>query len=79
MKSYRTVMNGTISYVRGGEGVDQGFPHRENGPAFIYPNGAIFWEKDGQYHREELPGFIDSDGSRNWYVNDELVDWKHES
>lgn len=51
---------------------DRGFPHREDGPAYIGPDGAKEWFKHGEFHREDGPAIIDKDGGEHYYVNGKL-------
>ena len=61
--------------------------HREDGPAYIYPDGTPdgtqFWYLNGKYHREDGPAVIYSNGTKVWYLNgkritDEVNQWFEE-
>jgi hypothetical protein len=44
------IMSGNVkTYIR------DGFKHRDNGPAEIYPNGKSIWFKMGKKHRDNGP------------------------
>lgn len=43
--------------------------HRDDGPAEIYSNGALYWYKNGKMHREDGPAIIRLDGMQEWYIN----------
>ena len=43
-------------------------PHREDGPAVIYPNGLILWKINGELHREDGPAMI-TKTKEVWYRN----------
>ena len=36
------------------------------------PDGAQIWYKDGCYHREDGPAYIEHDGTEYWFLNGEL-------
>ena len=63
--------NGTIFYYG-----DNGFIHREGGPAVEYTNGDKYWCKNGKFHREDGPAVerIYEDGS---YYKEYWYDDKH--
>ena len=44
-----------------------GLPHREDGPARIYPDGSQEWYRNGQLHRDDGPAVICTDGTLYWY------------
>jgi hypothetical protein len=44
--------------------------HREDGPAFEYPNGTKIWFLHGKQHREDGPAFEHANGDKVWYLND---------
>ena len=44
--------------------------HREDGPAFEYPNGTKIWFLYGKMHREDGPAAEYADGSKAWYLHD---------
>ena len=46
--------------------------HRDNGPAYICPDGYEAWYKDGLRHREDGPAITESNGTEHWYLNGEL-------
>ena len=46
----------------------QGRPHRDDGPAKIYPNGDRVWCRNGSRHRDEAPAVERVDGSKEWWV-----------
>lgn len=46
-------------------------PHREDGPAFEYPNGDKVWWFHGKIHRLDGPAIVRGDnGPSGWFVND---------
>ena len=47
----------------------EGFLHREDGPAYINPNGYKAWWLNGQRHREDGPAVIMKNGYRAWLLN----------
>ena len=47
-----------------------GFLHREDGPAIIYPNGIMEWYNHGSKHRIDGPAIINPFGPDEWYMND---------
>jgi hypothetical protein len=49
-----------------------GEPHREDGPAIIYPYGTLKWYRNGEFHREDGPAIIYPDGAQEWYRNGQL-------
>jgi hypothetical protein len=46
-----------------------GLPHRDDGPAVIYPDGTQYWFRNGKLHRENGPAVIRPDDLRDWYYN----------
>jgi len=49
--------------------------HREDGPAFVYPDGIEVWYLNGKHHREDGPAIYnptDPEGSEGWYLNGKL-------
>ena len=51
---------------------DAGQLHREEGPAVITAQGAVFWYQCGELHRVGGPAVIYSDGTKLWYQNNLL-------
>ena len=49
-----------------------GKPHRDDGPAVIYPDGSRIWYRHGELHRDDGPAMIRADGAQFWYQLDEL-------
>jgi len=47
----------------------EGQLHREDGPAFEFPDGTKSWHRNGQYHREDGPACEYSSGTKSWYLN----------
>lgn len=43
-----------------------GLPHRDDGPAKIYPDGSEEWYQHGLRHRDDGPA-ITRRGHREWY------------
>ena len=46
--------------------------HREEGPAVITAQGAVFWYQCGELHRVGGPAVIYSDGTEEWWQNGQL-------
>ena len=46
-----------------------GVPHRENGPAIEYVDGAKRWYLNGKWHRENGPAIENANGDKRWYLN----------
>ena len=46
-----------------------GSPHRENGPAKIWPNGKKEWWYKGQRHRKDGPAVIYPDIRKEWWLD----------
>jgi hypothetical protein len=44
-------------------------PHREDGPAIVYPDGTQLWYRNGQRHRDDGPSEVFPDGKQFWYQN----------
>ena len=44
--------------------------HREDGPAFPYPNGTRAWYKNGKLHREDGPAMVWHNGKHEYYLED---------
>ena len=38
-------------------------------PDMNYYDGTMFWDKDGNFHREDGPAVVRSDGYQEWYQN----------
>lgn len=55
---------------------DEGYLHREDGPAIIYPNGDQVWFLNGVLDRPNGPAVVRTDGSieyfRRWKKMDPL-------
>ena len=54
--------------------------HREDGPAYIKPDGSQYWFANGKRHREDGPAIIYPDGTQEWYINnkditDDIINW----
>ncbi len=47
-------------------------PHRDDGPAVIYPDGEQFWYRHGWLHRDDGPAAIEPDGGQSWYRHGKL-------
>lgn len=45
-----------------------GWHHRDDGPAIICCDGPIYYFKKGMLHREDGPAVIDPDGKKLYYV-----------
>lgn len=48
-----------------------GYIHREDGPAIIYPSGDQYWYKRGYIHREDGPAVEYANGRKEWWLNGE--------
>ena len=49
---------------------EDGFAHREDGPAIIYPTGIEEWYQNDILHREDGPAYINpNNGLKIWYQN----------
>jgi hypothetical protein len=44
-------------------------PHREDGPAIVFPNGDREWWIEGELHRDSGPAVMRADGSCEWWLN----------
>lgn len=51
---------------------EEGFAHRDNGPAAIYPNGQEEYYKHGVLHREGGPAILGYNGDQVWYKNGKI-------
>jgi hypothetical protein len=47
----------------------EGWLHRDDGPAIIWPNGIQLWYQNGKVHRLTGPAVITEDGSKMWFIN----------
>jgi hypothetical protein len=45
-----------------------GWWHREDGPAVIWPDGGRAWYQNGILHREDGPAVICYNGTQEWWV-----------
>lgn len=52
---------GTVHWAK------NGYPHREGGPAVLYPDGKTEWFRNGYPHREDGPAVTWADGRKDWY------------
>ena len=60
---------------------ENGFLHREDGPAFEQPNGYKIWWLNGICHREDGPARIFPNGKVQYYLNGIIYtkeDWEEE-
>lgn len=70
MKSKRIIQrNGTERWYS----VDNGIPHREDGPAVIYPNKYEARYLNGKYHREDGPARIWYDEREEWWLDGKRI------
>ncbi len=46
--------------------------HRDDGPAWIEPNGTQIWVQHGEYHRDDGPAVVEPDGTQLWYQDGKL-------
>lgn len=46
-----------------------GYLHRSDGPAGIYPDGTKHWFLEGMLHREDGPAVVSKNGNI-WFLND---------
>lgn len=54
------------------------YPHRANGPAIIYPDGAQFWFYNGHRHRNSGPAVTLSNYYvEYWVKGQELSEYEH--
>jgi len=61
---------------------DDGYWHREDGPAVITSGGNKYWYINGEQHREDGPACEYVSGSKQWWLNDieyTEQDWKVET
>ena len=49
-----------------------GKPHRDDGPAVIYPNGEKSWYQYGMLYREDGPARTCRNGRKFWYRDNKL-------
>ena len=47
--------------------------HREDGPAFEWPDGTKVWYINGKCHREDGPAIEYTNGTKHWYINGEYL------
>ena len=52
---------------------EEGFLHREGGPAIIFYDGGFTWYKDGVVHRDDGPAVVHPNGMREWWENGEMI------
>jgi hypothetical protein len=60
---------------------EQGYLHREDGPAIEFANGTKAWYLNGERHREDGPACEWKSGHKEWYLNGEAYseqDWQQE-
>jgi hypothetical protein len=65
MKSIKKETSDRIDYRN-----EQGYLHREDGPAIEGYNGYKEWFLNGICHREDGPAIEYSYGGKEWYLND---------
>ena len=46
-----------------------GYLHRLDGPAVIWPDGRQEWWVKGELHRLDGPAYISATGTQEWWVN----------
>lgn len=51
---------------------ENGFLHREDGPAVISPGGDKHWFLNGLLHRVDGPAVETANGDKKWYINGHL-------
>ena len=51
----------------------EGQLHREDGPAFEWPDGSKEWYINGKLHREDGPAIEDTNGTKKWWLNGEKL------
>ena len=54
-------LDNTIRYCKNGK------PHREDGPAIIFEDGAKYWYLNGLQHRESGPAIMYSNGAKGFF------------
>lgn len=49
--------------------------HNEDGPAFVRGDGFLHkaWWQHGRRHREDGPALIESNGTTEWWINDQKL------
>ncbi len=50
---------------------EHGRTHRDDGPAWIEPNGMQHWCQHGELHREDGPAAVWPNGTRSWFLHGE--------
>ncbi len=50
-----------------------GKPHREDGPAVVFPDGVQWWYRDGKLYRDGGPAWVTPNGTQKWYRNGLLL------
>ena len=50
-----------------------GYPHRDDGPAIIFPDGRQYWYRHGLPHRDDGPCIVYPDGRKFWFVNGDFI------
>jgi hypothetical protein len=77
MKSIKKEYSNRIEYRN-----EQGYLHREDGPAVEYYNGYEAWYLNGDLHREDGPAIEYYNGNKSWWLKGNLFyeeeDWKQE-
>ena len=77
-----TLKNKVLSNVANGKYINKsgtikwfknGYPHRVNGPATIYPDGEEHWYQDGYFNRDHGPSSIYPEGEMRWYHGRHLL------
>lgn len=48
--------------------------HRDNGPAYIVPNGEVWYMQHGIFHRESSPALITSDGVKEYFIKGNKIE-----
>ncbi len=56
--------DGTVQYYN-----ENGWLHREDGPAIEWAKGAKEWYRDGRCHREDGPAVEYPDGRREYWIS----------
>ena len=52
-------------------GDEDGYYHRDDGPAEIWRDGTQFWYQHGEQHRDGGPAIIWMNGTQIWYQHDQ--------
>ena len=64
----RTLFEGTKIWLD-----SHGYMHRDNGPAYVRPDGYKSWYQHGNRHRKDGPAVEWPSGRCEWYLNGSFI------